>query len=199
LALRFEQLSPEHDTDSFRSGAAYLDWALQHNALALQEANVSRTYVLVASGGQEGKKPIEGYITLEAGLAPTAFLSLLPEDALSQLIRSESTTRPGISPLAELPVVYLAYLARHERNQGKGYGDLLLVEVLRRAARVGSEVGAAGIYLVATMEGMRLYEEYGFRAYGDYPQKMFLSFSEIRKALEPLEPWYHGSRNLSPR
>jgi GNAT superfamily N-acetyltransferase len=183
--LVFEPISQAHHTASFRCGTAFLDWFLDREALTLAAADVSRTVVLVKDNpdvtGTE--KPVEGYFTLEAGVMPTAFLSLLPDDTLARLIQPDDAMHPGISPLAELPVVYLAYLARDLRNRGRGYGDLLLIEALRQAEAASRRIGAAGVFLVATEEGARFYEEYGFRPFGDFPRKMFLSMAAVREVL----------------
>ncbi|MGC4043043.1 MAG: hypothetical protein QM758_04500 [Armatimonas sp.] len=187
--LTFEPLSETHDTASFRCGATFLDWFLAQEALTLHQASISRTYVLLDEENasvSRSLRPIEGYLTLEAGLAPTSFFSLLPEDTLARLLQQGEGQHKGVSPLANLPVIYLAYLARDQRNRGKGYGELLLVEALRRAERVARQIGAAGMYLVAAAEGVALYEGYGFRAYGDYERKMFLSMGEIRRLLSEL-------------
>jgi ribosomal protein S18 acetylase RimI-like enzyme len=183
--LRFEPLGEQHDTAAFRCGATFLDWFLSHEALTLHKASVSRTYVLIDTedAQTDAQQAVAGYITLEAGLAPTSFLSLLPEDTLARLVQQGDGRREGVSPLANLPVVYLAYLARDMKHRGKGYGELLLVEALRHAERVARRIGASGMFLVATGEGIPLYEGYGFRAYGDYERKMFLSMGEIRKLL----------------
>jgi len=188
--LYFELLADHHDVATFRCGATFLDWLLQHDAHLLADADVNRTFVLAereAAATENGKTPIEGYFTLEAGVAPTAFVSLLPEDTLSALIaaRDAFSTPPPcrLSPLTEIPVVYLAYLARDRRNRGRGYGDLLLIEALRQAELASRHIGAAGVFLVSTGEGERLYTDYGFRPYGDYDRKMFLSMRAIREAL----------------
>lgn len=203
----FEPISESHATAAFRCGAAFLDRFLVQDALTLAAADVSRTFVLTAPapGATEGvtgteavlqadtavKKKIAGFFTLEAGVMPTAFLSLLPEDALARLITLEDAAaegmppppRPGVSPLSELPVVYLAYLARDLRYRGQGMGDLLLVEALRKAAQAANLLGAAGLFLVTTQEGAQLYAEYGFRSFGDWPRKMFLSMAAMRRIL----------------
>ena len=187
----FEPIASWHDTQSFRSGATFLDWYLANQALLHEQAELSRTFVLVAqeNAGKENC-PIEGYITLEGGTMPTAFLELTEEDhtLLPFLPATHPDNRePGTHALTQLPIVYLSFLARHERNRGAGYGDILLVEALRRTELAAVHIGIAGLFLVATAEGVALYERYGFRTFGDYDRKLFLSLRAIRQALALLD------------
>ena len=140
----FEPISESHATAAFRCGAAFLDRFLVQDALMLAASDVSHTFVLIETeAGAPVKRQIAGFFTLEAGVMPTAFLSLLPEDALSLLIppagAEEVPPRPGASPLSDLPVVYLA---RDLRYRGHGVGDLLLVEALSKTAQAANLLGA---------------------------------------------------------
>jgi len=192
-AVRYviEPLSTRHAVASFRSGAAYLDWYLDTQARRLAAADVSRTFVLVfadapSDGNVPDGVPIIGYFTLEAGIMPTAFLELpeIQRHAIAELLPGAAAVADGSDPLAialkELPVVYLACLARDRQYHGKGYGGALLVAALREAAEAATHIGAAGIFLVATEEGARLYRDYGFVAFEDFPRKMFLPMPDVR-------------------
>ncbi len=187
----FEPVAAWHDTDAFRSGATFLDWYLHNQALQHERAELARTFVLVAeeNAGKEDC-PVEGYITLEAGTMPTAFLELTEADRnlLPFLpVAGTDDRHPGMHPLSQLPVVYLSFLARHARNRGAGYGDILLVEALRRTELAAAHVGIVGLFLVATTEGEPLYARYGFHAFGDYDRKLFLSLRAIRQTLALLD------------
>ena len=194
-AVFFEPVAAWHDTESFRSGSTYLDWHLHHQALAHEQAELSRTFVLVSeeNAGKENC-PVEGYITLEAGAMPTAFLELTDADRAllpflpAQTSGADTTDRaPGAYLLSQLPVVYLGFLARHQRNRRAGFGDILLVEALRRTELAAVHIGVAGLFLVATTEGVPLYERYGFHSFGDYDKKLFLSLRAIRQTLALLD------------
>lgn len=187
----FEPLAMWHDTASFRSGATFLDWHLETQAPSHEQAEASRTLVLVAEeNAGRSHCPVEGYITLEAGTMPTAFLRLTDADSTLIPLLPDTPINErvsGVHALAQLPIVYLSFLARHERNRGAGYGDLLLMEALRRTELVSVHVGIAGLFLVSTTEGVALYERYGFRKFDDYDRKLFLSTHTIRQTLAILD------------
>jgi GNAT superfamily N-acetyltransferase len=109
-------------------------------------------------------------LTLEA--------SLMPTDAMPPL-QDGTPLR-----LKQVPVVYLAYLARDKRRHGQGYGDILLVEALRRTLLTAEQIGIIGLYLYSLPEGISLYRRFGFLSFTDDPQKLFLSVNSIRTVLE---------------
>lgn len=168
-----EPLGPQHDVASFRSRAAYLDWYLSERALADQRRDLSRTIVAVNDpnpGHADGSKRVEGFLTLEAGLMPTADLRM-PD---------------GTPRFAEgqISVVYLACLARDIRRRGQGYGDILLIEALRRAHLSAALIGVAGVFLYSLEEGVSLYRRHGFEPFSDDPKRLFLPMSTIRQLFE---------------
>lgn len=165
-----EPLGEEHDVASFCSRAAYLDWYLAERALADQKRDLSRTVVAVndpTRGGMPGSKRVEGFVTLEAGLMPTA-----------------SVRTPTGEPRfveGHVPIVYLACLARDIGRRGHGYGDILLIEALRRAHRTAEHVGVVGVFLYSLEEGASLYRRHGFEPFADDPKRLFLPMETIRR------------------
>ncbi|MFN9355660.1 MAG: GNAT family N-acetyltransferase [Alphaproteobacteria bacterium] len=86
-------------------------------------------------------------------------LSLSAENA--ETVGSEARgifARTGYTPL-----VYIDYLAVMRPMQGNGLGGLLLINALRRAARVSQDVAVYGVALRSlNQDTTKLYEKYGF-------------------------------------
>ncbi len=168
-----EPLGEEHDTASFCSRAAYLDWYLSHRALADQKNDLSRTIVAVNDstlGGASGSKRIEGFVTLEAGTMPTA--TVLNADGSPRFAENQ------------ISIIYLSCLARDVRRRGHGYGDILLIEALRRAHLASAHIGVAGVFLYSLEEGVSLYLRHGFEPFADDPKRLFLPMSTIRQLFQ---------------
>lgn len=99
-------------------------------------------------------------------------------------LKAEAYYSPG-SP--NVPVVELAYLARHVRLRGEGIGPILLLQSFRVVQRVSGMIGVAGMQLSPTQEGRRLYERFGFGDHAYGPDLMFVSMAEIHQVLRDYE------------
>lgn len=175
-----EPLGAEHDTGSFCSRAAYLDWSLSHRALADQKNDLTRTIVAVNDStleGAPGSKRIEGFVALEAGTMPTA--TVLSADGSARFAESQISN------------IYIVCLARDVRRRGHGYGDILLMGALRRAHLASFHIGVAGVFLYSLQEGASLYLRHGFEPLSDDPKRLFLPMSTIRRL-------FHNAPALPP-
>ena len=67
------------------------------------------------------------------------------------------------------------------RYQGHGLERLLLIDALRRARDVTSEVGALVVVVDALHDAAaRFYEGFGFERFDDMPRHLYLPISELR-------------------
>lgn len=74
-----------------------------------------------------------------------------------------------------IPGVKLGRLAVDQRFQGKGLGELLLVDALGRAQRIYQEAGGIGLFVDAIdAQAATYYQRFGFEAMPDNPLLMFL-------------------------
>jgi ribosomal protein S18 acetylase RimI-like enzyme len=72
---------------------------------------------------------------------------------------------------------------RGELQQGKGYGEFLLADALRRAAQ--SEIASFAAIVDATDESARrFYEREGFLSFPDQPMKLFRPMIDLRRLFE---------------
>ncbi|MDP1956917.1 MAG: GNAT family N-acetyltransferase, partial [Rhodocyclaceae bacterium] len=75
-----------------------------------------------------------------------------------------------------IPGVRLGRLAVDRQYQGKGLGELLLVDALTRAQRIYTEAGGIGLFVDAIDERAAIYyQRFGFAASPDNPLLLFLS------------------------
>ena len=79
-----------------------------------------------------------------------------------------------------MPATLLGRLAVDLRQQGKGYGRLLLADALYRATR--SEIASFAVIVDAKDEkARRFYERESFLPFPDQPMKLFRPMAHIRR------------------
>jgi ribosomal protein S18 acetylase RimI-like enzyme len=162
-ALRLERLGAQHRLDHFDSGSQVLDSWLKSHALAAQQMDSARTFLLIDSG------KVVGYFSLTMG-------SLLMEEAPKKLVR-------GL-PAYPVGMVVLARLAVDRSYQGAGMGGLLLAEALRKAVAAG-EAAAARLVVVDALDerAVAFYARHGFIALPGNPMRLFRRLKDVRASL----------------
>ena len=79
-----------------------------------------------------------------------------------------------------LPATLLGRLAIDSRYQGRGYGELLIIDALRRALQATTEVASYAVVVDAINEHARsFYEQYEFCAFPDRKLRLFLPMMTI--------------------
>ena len=161
--LSLERLAAHHDTAAFDSGNGELDGWLQRHALAAQQMDSARTFVLV-----RGERVV-GYFSLTMG-------SVLREDAPVKLVR-------GL-PAYPVGMVLLARLAIDSSEQGAGLGALLLTEALRKAVDAG-EAAAARLVVVDAIDddAVAFYRHHGFVLAPGHNHRLYRRTKDIRASL----------------
>lgn len=157
-------LSRDHDRSGFDCGVPELDSFLKATARQHGEKGISRTFVLT-----DGSPVILGYFTLTlceamARNMPSKFAEKYPRHAL--------------------PAVRLARLAVSLKEQGKGYGELLLTEAIHRTALISEQAGLIGLFVDAKNDAASaFYERYGFVLLPNQSLQLFLPIETIRSLL----------------
>jgi len=161
--LSLERLGAHHDTNAFDSGNDELDGWLQRHALAAQQMDSARTFVLMRDG------KVVGYFSLTMG-------SVLREDAPARLVRS--------LPAYHVGMVLLARLAVHRSEQSKGLGGLLLAEALRKAVDAG-EAAAARLVVVDAIDdnAVDFYRRHGFVPAPGHDRRLYRRMKDVRVSL----------------
>ncbi len=166
--LRLERLGAHHDLSAFASGNDELDSWLRRHALAAQQMDSARTFVLVRRG-QHAANPVAGYVSLTMG-------SVLRAEAPTKLVR-------GL-PAYPVGMVLLARLAVDRSEQGTGLGALLLAEALRKAVAAG-EAAAARLVVVDAIDDQaaKFYAHHGFITAPGHPLRLYRRMQDIRASL----------------
>jgi predicted N-acetyltransferase YhbS len=162
--LQVERLDEHHRFATFSCGNDQLDNWLHRHALAAQQMNSARTFVLTRD------QQVIGYFSLTMG-------SVLRQDAPARLVRG----LPGYP----VGMVLLARLAVQTTEQGNGFGGLLLAEALRRAVAAGEAAAARLVVVDAIDDGaVAFYERHGFTTAPEHPRRLYRRTKEIRASLD---------------
>jgi GNAT superfamily N-acetyltransferase len=167
-SLRLERLDAHHHLSGFVSGNEELDTWLGRHALAAQQMDSARTFLLIHGGEGAGDR-VAGYFSLTMG-------SVLRAEAPPKLVR-------GL-PAYPVGMVLLARLAVDRSEQGQGFGALLLAEALRKAVAAG-DAAAARLVVVDAIddEAAKFYAHHGFIAVPGHPLRLYRRIKDIRASL----------------
>jgi len=154
---KIEPLGKKHDRVVFSCGIDALDTYLQKRASQETKKKIATTFVMVE--GLTGA--VIGYYTLSA---TSILLTDLPDETARKLPKYPN-----------VPATLLGRLAIDSRYQGRGYGELLIIDALRRALQATTEVASYAVVVDAINERARsFYEQYEFCAFPDRKLRLFL-------------------------
>jgi ribosomal protein S18 acetylase RimI-like enzyme len=155
--MQVQALAGNHDRQGFDCGHQELNDWLRQVARQHQAKGLSKTFVAVR---KEAPARVCGYYALT--------LAELENRHLPEAWRKKLPRR--------IPGVRLGRLAVDNQYQGKGLGELLLVDALTRAQRIYAEAGGIGLFVDALDEqAAGYYRNFGFEACPDNPLLLFLS------------------------
>jgi len=162
-----QSLSDAHDRSRFDCGVPVLNDWLKQRAGQFERRDLSRTYLAT--------KPNEyvccGYYALSTHHVNYEALSI---DAAKGL------------PTVDLPVLLLGRLAVCRSCQGRGLGETLLIDAMRRVVPLAEKIGILAIEVDAIDDSAkRFYVKYGFRELIDDTRHLYIPMHEIRKLKLP--------------
>ena len=161
-----ELLNDHHHKANFSCGVDSLDRYLTQEAGQHKRKRVAATYVLTYNEAPE----IIGYYTLSS---TSVDLGLLPEKIGKKFPRY---------PM--LPATLLGRLAIDKNYQGKNYGELLLIDALKRSFEASGQVGSIAIIVDAESDSViNFYKKYGFILLSACKNKLFLPMKSIEQLL----------------
>ena len=159
---KIEPLGKKHDRLVFSCGDEALDTYLKIRASQEAKKKIATTFVMVDSQ----TNAVIGYYTL---LATSILLADLPDETTKKLPK-----------YPHVPATLLGRLAIDGRFQGRGYGELLIIDALRRALQATTEVASYAVVVDAINERARsFYEQYEFCAFPDRKLRLFLPMKTI--------------------
>jgi GNAT superfamily N-acetyltransferase len=154
----------KHDRNRFHCGIEALDNYLKISANQQAKRDNTRTFVLEDANDNS---QIVGFYTLTM---TTIDLSALP-DKLQK--KHRSSTSGGL----------IAGLAVDQRYQGQGFGEWLLIDALRKLLTASDSVAFPFVIVDAKDGAIQFYQRYGFQAFRDIPNKLFITVADLRVSL----------------
>lgn len=80
----------------------------------------------------------------------------------------------------QLPATLLGRLAVDVTARGKRYGELLLMDALRRSLEAATEIGAMAVIVDAKDDGAAaFYARYGFEPLPEHERRMYLPMGQV--------------------
>ena len=164
--IRVSPFRRDFDRSGFACAIGELDDYLKRQVSQDVKRNAAACFILHEAGSTE----IRGYYTLSAH---SLALETLPE-ALQKMLPRYS----------QVPATLLGRLAIARQWQGKGLGELLLLDALRRAWENREVIGSWAVVVdTINEEAERFYRHFNFRTGGMAAGRLFLSMGEIGKLL----------------
>ena len=155
-SLQIEPLDPHHERASFSCGEPALDNYIRRRATQDARRRVAR--VFVATSDPSGQ--IDGFYTLSAASFEK---DKLPTEMAKRL------------PHYPVPAAVTGRLAVDRRSQGRGLGEILLLDAIRRVVRAGDTIGVYAVVVDALNERAgAFYARYGFTPFPSTPRRLFL-------------------------
>ena len=153
-------LDSAHKKENFNCGKGLLDAYLHKQAKQDVKRRLSACFIL------PDENEIKGYYTLS-----TAALDrrLLPQEIIKKIPHSCS----------DLPAILLGRLAVSKNYQGRGLGEFMLMDALKRSYFISMQVGSMAVIVdPLDEEAVKFYEKYDFISLPD-SGKMFLPMATI--------------------
>jgi ribosomal protein S18 acetylase RimI-like enzyme len=160
--LVIEPLGPHHERTAFSCGEPILDSYLQRQASQDIRRRVAQVFVAVRGG-----ESIAGYYSLSA--------ASFQKDELPPALAKRLPHYP-------VPAAVLGRLAIDRAQQGRGLGEMLLLDAIRRVVRASTTIAVYALIVDAKNErAQAFYERYGFRAFASQPGRLFLPLETFEK------------------
>ncbi len=166
---RTEPISEGDAESGFTCGQPALDDFLARHAVENDRKGIGKTYVLRSTA--DGDPPVLGFYTLSMA------------DVAAKVVRKALR---GPLPRYPMPVALMGRLAVHKAAQGRGLGQVLLVDALHRILAVADHIGCVGVIVDAKDEAAEgFYRRYGFVTVEaeEWPHRMFLPLKTAKISL----------------
>ncbi len=152
-------LDESYDRSFFDCGVSSLNEYIRRYASQHDRKGFGRTFVAL----EESSSRVPGYYTISGG---SVSFETVPENV----------------PYHPVPVVLIGRLAVDLNARGKGLGEILLMDALRRSKRVAEQLGIFAVEVEAIDKQARaFYVKYGFKALLDDRLHLYLPMKVIRK------------------
>ncbi|MEM9216871.1 MAG: GNAT family N-acetyltransferase [Cyanobacteria bacterium P01_F01_bin.150] len=163
MVLKIELLNSRiHIRSTFCCGEDSLDTYIRQRASQDLKKRVSTVFVLI----DEPKMDVLGYYILSSY---TVDISALEAPFAKRLPRYPA-----------LPATLLGRLAVDNNQQGKRFGELLLIDALKRSFETTAQIASVAVIVEALNESaLSFYMKYGFRPLNQEPMKLYVPMKSV--------------------
>jgi GNAT superfamily N-acetyltransferase len=166
LAIAIEPLGKHHDRAAFTCGQTELDDWFRHRASQDERRNLARVFFATDT--------VLGMVGFYSLSLFTLAVTDLPDDIARELPRYNA-----------IPAALIGRLAQDERARGRGVGESLLADAIRRILGAGKILAVFAIVVDAKdMRAAAFCEGFGFRPFPLHPSRLFLLTSSAVAAVE---------------
>lgn len=159
----------KHDRTAFSCGVAALDDWFRQRAGQDEKRNLARVFVAI-----DDMFGVVGFYSLSTF---TLSIDDLPPAQAHKLPRYD-----------RIPAALIGRLARDVRLAGRGLGDLLLADSVRRIVAASQILAVHAIVVEAKDErAATFYRDFGFQSFPSRPMRLFLPLADAAAALEAAE------------
>ncbi|WP_194975695.1 GNAT family N-acetyltransferase [Aquiflexum lacus] len=157
-------LEKKHQKAAFNCGKPLLDNYIKTQVGQDSKRNLTVCFVIVNDANEVKAYNTLSNYSIQQEEIPVEYAKKLPKS------------------YSRIPVTLLGRLALDRELKGKGYGEYLLLDALRRALEISKSALGSMAVVVDPLdeEAKNFYEKYGFTLLPD-SGKMFLSMSKIEK------------------
>lgn len=164
---RVSALGKTQDRAAFACGSAALDRYLHQQARQDADKRVAAPFVLT----EPPSLRVLGYYTLSA--------SVVSADELPEALAKKLPRYP------QLPVTLLGRLAVDSSMKGRGIGQFLLLDALRRSLGAAAEIAAMAVLVDAKDDASdAFYRHFGFVPLQRRPRRLFLPMMTIARLFQ---------------
>ncbi|MFB8790913.1 MAG: GNAT family N-acetyltransferase [Potamolinea sp.] len=170
MVLKIEPLdSRRHIRSNFCCGKDSLDNYIHKQASQDLKRRVSTVFVLI----DDPEFDVLAYYTLSTYTVDITVLG--------------AAFAKGLPRYPFLPATLLGRLAVENRQKGKGFGELMLVDALTKALNASTQVGSLGVIAEALDESAcNFYIKYGFQQFRQNPMKLYFPMKTVEELCQTL-------------
>jgi GNAT superfamily N-acetyltransferase len=164
-AFAIEPLGPQHDRAAFSCGNTSLDDFIRTKARRENDLGYCSVFVLVEG---QSARTIAGYYSLSSHSVT--------------LDGIDAASRKMLPRYPVVPTTLIGRLARDLKFRGRGAGEFLLMDALRRALQTAQEVGSYAVTVDAIdAAAAAFYSKYGFLPLVGQISRLYLPMASIAR------------------
>ena len=162
MVLKIEPLSRKHIRSSFCCGKVSLDNYIRQQASQDLKRRVATVFVLI----DDPETNILAYYTLSSYTVNIAVL--------------DAAFAKRLPRYPQLPTTLLGRLGVDIGQKGKRFGELMLVDALKKSLDVTAQVASVAVIAEALDEkAVSFYKKYGFQQFRQEPMKLYLPMKSV--------------------